>query len=175
MTKDDRQFIEYLMERFHLQELPVEGGVYYRGYLSAESIPAGKLPERYKNDHPFGTGIYYLLVDDPNSFSAMHVLPTDEIYHFYLGDPVEMLLLYPDGSTHVQILGQDLRHGQEVQWLAPAGVWQGSHLKPGGSYALLGTTMAPGYIDEDFTLGKRADLTRAYPERADLIKTLTRE
>jgi uncharacterized protein len=170
-----RTMIDYLINRYNLKELPVEGGLFSRGYLSAENISAEKLPERYKSGHPYGTGIYFLLTPDLDSFSAMHVLPTDEVYHFYLGDPVEMLQLFPDGSSKRIILGQDLEHGQEVQVVAPAGVWQGSHLLPGGSYAFLGTTMAPGYIDEDFVLGHRADLIAQYPSRAELIKTLTRE
>jgi uncharacterized protein len=175
MNEQKSQVIDYLMKRFNLKKLPVEGGLYNRGYVSNENIPVEHLPERYKSEHPFGSGIYYLLTDHPDSFSAMHVLPTDEIYHFYLGDPVEMLQLFPDGSSKRILLGQDLQHGQEVQYVAPAGVWQGSHLLPGGSYALLGTTMAPGYIDEDFVLGQRSELTVQYPSRVELIKTLTRE
>lgn len=171
----ETDMIGFLMERFHLAELPVEGGVFYRGYLSPENIPAEVLPERYHHDHPFGSGIYYLLTPNSNSFSAMHILPTDEIYHFYLGDPVEMLQLYPDGSSKRIILGQDLMAGQEVQVVAPRDVWQGSHLLPGGKFALMGTTMAPGYIDEDFILGQRADLISQYPDCSDLIRTLTRE
>jgi uncharacterized protein len=169
------EMIEYLMKRFDLRELPVEGGLFYQSYLSKETIAADHLPWRYEQDHPFGTGIYFLLTDQPDSFSAMHVLPTDEIYHFYLGDPVEMLLLYPDGTSQTVIFGQDLLHGQEVQFVAPAGVWQGSHLLPGGTYALLGTTMSPGYIDEDFVLGKRSELTAQYPDRHQLIQSLTRQ
>lgn len=168
------EMIAYLMDRFHLAELPVEGGVFYRGYLSPETIQAAHLPERYRHDHPIGSGIYYLLTSESNSFSAMHVLPTDEIYHFYLGDPVEMLQLYPDGSSKRILLGQDLMAGQEVQVVAPRDVWQGSRLLPGGKFALLGTTMAPAYINEDFVLGYRAELTARWPDRTELIRALTR-
>lgn len=173
MNADD--MIAYLMDRFHLAELPVEGGVFYRGYLSSETIPVEHLPERYQHDHPYGSGIYYLLTPDANSFSAMHVLPTDEIYHFYLGDPVEMLQLAPDGTSRRILLGQDLMAGQEVQVVAPRNVWQGSRLVPGGKFALLGTTMAPGYINEDFVLGYRAELIARWPDQADFIRVLTRE
>lgn len=166
--------ISYLMERFHLHELPIEGGVYYQSYLSAETIPAGVLPGRYTSDHPYATAIYFLLTPEANSFSALHRLQTDEVYHFYLGDPVEMLQLYPDGTSRCTLLGQDLRGGQEVQYTVPAHVWQGSHLLTGGAYALLGTTMAPGYIQQDFELGYRADLKQQYPEREALIRHLTR-
>jgi uncharacterized protein len=169
------QFVEFLSKRYQLMKLPIEGGLFFQRYESSEAIPVKELPERYQHPHPFGTGILYLLTDDQDSFSAMHLLPTDEIYHFYLGDPVEMLYLYPDGTTKVVILGQDLQAGQEVQYVAPAGVWQGSHLVPGGEYALLGTTMAPGYIDEDFVIGSRTELIKQYPEQKQKIISLTRE
>lgn len=59
---------------------------------AAELIPHDVLPDRYAGDKPFGTAISYLYASDDNSFSAMPKLPTDEIYHFYLGDPVELIV-----------------------------------------------------------------------------------
>ena len=75
----------------------------------------------------------------------MHQLKSDEIYHFYLGDPVEMLLLYPDGNCEKIILGQNILEDNHVQFVVPKGVWQGSRLLPGGNYALLGTTVSPRF------------------------------
>ena len=69
---------------------------------------------------PLGTAIYYLL--EPETFSEMHCLDSDEKFHFYLGDPVEMLQLYSDGSSAVLTQGPDLRNGQHVQVVVPAGV-----------------------------------------------------
>jgi predicted cupin superfamily sugar epimerase len=153
-----------LKELYGLTRLPVEGGYFAQTYRSTESS-AGR---------PLGSAIFYLLDTDPDCFSALHRLPTDEIYHFYLGDPVETLLLYPDGRTERVILGPDVFAGQRVQFVAPADVWQGSHLCEGGRCALLGTTMAPGYIDSDYTGGERADLVSQYPDEAALIRRLTR-
>ena len=124
---------------------------------------------------PRSTAIIYLLSLEEDSFSALHALPTDEIYHFYLGDPVELLLLKQDGGSEVITLGHDILNGQYVQFAVPAGVWQGSHLIRGGEFALLGTTMAPGYVDEDYTPGDRELLIRQYPDRVELITSLTRE
>jgi predicted cupin superfamily sugar epimerase len=107
-------------------------------------------------------------------FSALHSLTTDEVFHFYYGDPVEMLLLDPQGSAERVILGQDLLAGQRVQFVVPRGVWQGSRILPGGEVALMGTTMAPGYEPSDFVLGDRQNLSQAFPEYADLIAKLTR-
>jgi predicted cupin superfamily sugar epimerase len=166
--------IEWLIQHFGLQELPVEGGIYFQTYRSDEMIPAGALPGRYSGGKPFGTAIVYLLTADANSFSAMHKLPTDEVYHFYLGDPVEMLNLYPDGRSGRILLGQDLPNGQRIQYTVPRGVWQGSHLLPGGEWALVGTTMAPGFTESDYTGGSRDELIAAYPQWTDLITTLTR-
>ena len=166
--------INWLINHFNLQELPVEGGIFVQTYLSDESIPAAALPPRYNVDKPFGTAILYLLTPDPNSFSTMHKLPTDEVYHFYLGDAVEMLQLYPDGRSERVILGQDLVAGQRIQYTARRNVWQGSHLLPGGSFALIGTTMAPGFTHEDYAGGTMEDLIAQYPDRAELIKQLTR-
>jgi hypothetical protein len=157
-----------------LQPLPGEGGLFRQTYRAAEEIAAAAIPPRYGAPRRFATAIYYLLIDDPDSFSALHRLKTDEVYHFYLGDPVEMLLLHPDGRGERAILGQDLPAGQLVQFVVPAGAWQGSRVIHGGRYALLGTTMAPGYDPEDFELGARELLLKDYPDQATLIRALTR-
>src|SRR5262249_43063234 len=102
-----------------------------------------------------------------------HRLPTDEIFHFYLGSPVEMLQLYEDGRGRVVTLGSNLLAGQSPQLVVPAGVWQGSCLAPGGAFALLGTTMAPGFDFADFEPGDRSLLNAQYPEFADFIRRLS--
>jgi hypothetical protein len=96
------------------------------------------------------------------------------MFHFYLGDPVEMLQLFPDGTARDVVLGNDPRAGMSFQAVVPGGVWQGSSLRPGGRYALLGTSMSPGFDFADFELGERAELVAAYPEYAGRIRALTR-
>jgi predicted cupin superfamily sugar epimerase len=175
MTMDkDKTFADQLLSFYGMQTLPIEGGYYKQTYLSAETINKASLPARYAEQHPYGTAILYLYTTDADCFSALHRLPTDEIYHFYLGDPVEMLLLYPDGKCEKVILGQDILNRQTVQFTVPRGVWQGSHLLPGGQFALAGTTMAPGYVDADYEGGGRDELIRSYPQEAGLIRRLTR-
>ena len=169
-----REFIDRLITELDLKPLTFEGGLYSQTYKASEEIPQAGLPERYHSPRAYGTAILYLLTEHPDSFSAMHWLLTDEVYHFYLGDPVEMLLLYADGRSQRVILGQDILAGQKVQFVVPAGVWQGSHLLPGSEYALIGTTMAPGFEYEDFTIGERDALLNAYPSVGELIRTLTR-
>jgi hypothetical protein len=166
--------VEDLIRLYGFEPLPVEGGVFKQMYVSNERIAHEGLPDRYTHDKPLGTAILYLYTPDPDSFSAMHKLPTDEIYHFYLGDPVELLQLYPDGHSERVLLGQDILNGQHVQYVARREVWMGSHLLPGGRFALIGTTMAPGFTPDDYIGATREELIAQYPHEAELIKRLTR-
>ena len=162
--------VEEIIALLKLHPLIGEGGLYAETYRSTGQIPAGALPA----PRSYSTAIYYLLTAEADSFSALHRLSGDEIYHFYLGDPVEMLLLYPDRTAQAVVLGQDLLAGQQVQWVVPAGVWQGSRLASGGAYALLGTTMSPGFDLADFEPGERSALCAAYPNETEKITRLTR-
>jgi hypothetical protein len=104
----------------------------------------------------------------------MHRLASDEVFHFYLGDAVEMLRLHPDGAGERVVLGQDLAEGQWVQTVVPQGVWQGSRLVEGGRFALLGCTVSPGFDYADYEAGSRAELVRGWPEWGEMIEGLTR-
>ena len=159
-----------LIRHLRLEPLPIEGGYYRQTWVSDDLVSS----PRYAAPRPAGTAIYYLLTADPDSFSAMHRLATDEVYHFYLGDPVEMLLLDEHGGAQRIVLGPDLLGAQHVQYIAPRSVWQGSRVIPAGRFALLGTTMAPGFDPRDFTLGRRDELVRQFPAHAALIRGLTR-
>lgn len=174
MTSVNKTTADILIQKFGLETLPVEGGHFRQTYKSDETVsvvPDGQESPLLK---PRATAIIYLLSADPDSFSAIHRLPADEIYHFYLGDPVELLLLKQDGASEVVTLGHDVLNGQHIQFAVPAGVWQGSRLVPGGEFALMGTTMAPGFIEEDYTAGEREILVGQYPDRVGLIISLTR-
>ena len=100
---------------------------------------------------------------------------TDEVYHFYLGDPVEMLQLLPSGSGRVIKIGNEIKSGMHLQVAVSRGMWQGSRLIRGGEYALLGTTVAPGFKFVDFEIGQRDKLLQSYPRFRDLIVALTRD
>src|SRR3984957_2024171 len=113
--------IEKLKRMLNLEPLPGEGGHYAESYRSAERLARESLPERYCGQRSFGTAIYFLLT--PDTFSAMHRLASDEVYHFYLGDPVELLCLREDGSGEVLTLGADLDSGMKPQIAVPHGTW----------------------------------------------------
>ena len=162
-----------IMELLDLRPLPEEGGHYAETHR-AGPLPPDALPAHYAGPRPRKTAIYYLLTTE--TFSALHRLPGDEIFHFYLGDPVEQLQLFPDGTGRVVRIGTDLLAGERPQVHVPGGVWQGARLVPGGrhGYALLGTTMAPGFDVADYEGGRRDELVAAYPGFRELIEILTR-
>lgn len=163
-----------LIARLQMGKIPVEGAWFKVTYGSADQLPAAALPARYGAPRVAGTAIYALVTRE--DFSALHRLKTDEIWHFYAGDPIELLLLYPDGRGAVVILGADLAGGQHPQYTVPAGVWMGARpLRTGAeAYALFGCTMAPGFDDADFEPGYRDELERLYPQQRALIRELTR-
>ncbi len=149
-----------------------EGGFFKEIYRSQESISRDALPERYNGQRAICTSIFYLLT--PNTFSTMHKVRSDELFHFYLGDRVEQLRLYQNGSSEIVYLGQDIAAGDQIQSAVPAGVWQGARLAPGSKFALLGATVAPGFDFDDYEEGTRKELSQAFPEVAGLIECLTR-
>jgi predicted cupin superfamily sugar epimerase len=150
----------------NLEPHPIEGGFFRRTYTSPGTV------ELARGVRHHGTAIYYLL--EPGTFSEMHALDSDEIFHFYLGDPVEMLQLYPDGGFAVFSLGRDLAAGQHVQLVVPAGVWQGTRLIADGKVALLGCTVTPGFDFADYRNASYAELAKKWPHEAERIRGLTR-
>jgi len=103
----------------------------------------------------------------------MHTLLSDEVFHFYAGDPVQLLTLSPQGGGSLVFLGKDIMSGQHPQVVVPAGVWQGKALVPGGEFALMGTTLAPAYTRDDFEPGDPDKLSKRFPDYSGLIKTLS--
>ena len=164
---------EEIIKILKLQKHPVERGYFLETYKSGCTIAGQHLPPGFGGDRPLATAIYYMLI--PGTFSEIHRLEGDEIFHFYSGGPVEMLQLFPDGSGEKIIIGNDIEQGEIPQVVVPAGVWQGTRLLPGGSYALMGTTMAPGFDYADYQGGNRQELIRQFPQFGELITLLTRE
>lgn len=167
MTADEVKLL------LNLAPHPREGGWYVRTYEASEMLPASIFGDaRYASPRHTSTAIYYLL--EPDTFSEMHLLQSDEIFHFYAGDPVEMLQLHPGGVSKRLIIGNDLLAGHRPQVVVERNVWQGSHLVTGGAWALLGCTVSPGFEFEDYTEGKRDDLIAQWPKESDLIRALSR-
>jgi len=166
MTADE---IKKLLQ---LEPLRVEGGFFRETYRSRWNVTEEYLPEGTRGSRSIGTAIYFMLT--PDTFSALHRMPGTEIFHFYLGDPVVMLQLQRDGKSQTIALGSDLAAGQRPQVVVRGHVWQGSRLAPGGKWALMGTTMSPGFDYADFELGDQEQLIAQYPEAAEKIRRYTR-
>lgn len=156
---------EEIIELLSLKPLSFEGGFFYETYRSPGKLETGA------GMRNFSTAIYYLLREGEKS--RIHRLKSDEVFHFYLGNPVEMFLFKEDGSCEKKILGAELQNGEEPQILIPAGCWQGAKLMEGGKFALMGTTVSPGFDEADFEAGIREKLFSAYPSHKEIIDLLT--
>ncbi|RXS80959.1 cupin domain-containing protein [Streptomyces sp. TM32] len=162
---------EALIDFYGLAPLPREGGRYRRTWEGPER-PDGR---------PEGSAIVMLLTAEPGDFSALHRLPTDEIWHFYRGDPLTLFLL-PEGSAgsgagggaRTVVLGPDVLGGQHVQFTVPAGTWMAAEVADGGAWTLFGCTMAPGFTVEDYEHGDAAVLAARFPQEAARITALSR-
>ena len=155
-----------------LRPLEPEGGFFRETYRSRWHVPQEQLPEGVQGTRSIGTAIYYMIT--PETFSTLHRLPGAEIFHFYMGDPAVMLQLHPDGEVQTITLGHDLAAGHQPQVVVRGGVWQGCKLAPGGEWALMGTTMSPGFDCADYETGVREELIAPYPGAAEMIKGYTR-
>jgi len=149
--------VQALVAQHGLQPLPVEGTLFaatYRGAAGESSAMVG------------------LYCDEPPSLSLFHRLAVDEVWHFYGGDPLRLVLLHADGHCEDVILGSDAVRGQRVQFVVPAGCWQAGHLLAGGRYSLFGCTLAPAFHSALFEGGARDVLLARYPQRAEDINRL---
>ncbi len=171
MSSPRRPSASELVARFGLERLPVEGVLYRQTWRATEQVRLERLPGESK---PAGTVIVGLLTSEPDSLSPMHRLRTTEVWHFYLGDPLELWLLHPGGVSERVVLGPDVLAGHEVQAVVPAGVWMGARLVPGGEWALFGNTMAPGFTSADFEGGEPDELVAEWPGAAAVIRELHR-
>ena len=156
---------DQLIDLLDLKPHP-EGGYFKETYRSSGQILKSN---NGQTDRSFSTAIYYMLV--PGTCSKFHKLSSDEIFHFYLGDPVTWVLLGARGGKKKVVMGSGLGQGQELQLVIPAGTWFGGYLNEGGHYALMGTTVAPGFEFSDLVMGRREELLMLYPSvEPDILK-----
>ena len=163
---------EEVKQFLQLRPLEPEGGFFHETYRSRWIAPIECLPEGVQGPRSIGTAIYYMIT--PESFSTLHRLPGTEVFHFYLGDPVEMLQLHANGETEIVTIGQDIAKGHQPQVVVRGGVWQGCRLAGEGKWALMGTTMSPGFDYADYETGNRNELIGQYPDMAEAIRRYTR-
>lgn len=164
-----------LIQHFKMTQVPREGPWFTLTYSSEDVLPRTALPQRYDGPRAAGSAIIGLLTR--TDFSALHKLKTDEMWHYYGGDPLRLLVLHPDGRGEEVVLGPDVLNGQKLQYVVPRGSWQGAMPIGTGAdtYSLFGDTLAPAFAYSDFAMGYRDELQQAYPRFAAMIAQLTRK
>ena len=161
----------YFIDKLRLQPHP-EGGYFRQTYRSEIVISREALPAGFSGSRAASTAIYFLL--DGKDFSAFHRLRSDEVWHFYAGEPLLVHVIDPGGEYFRIHLGHEPEAGQVLQAVVRAGCWFASHVADWKSFALVGCTVAPGFDFEDFEMGKREELVARYPQHRELIERLTR-
>jgi uncharacterized protein len=162
---------EHWIQHLKLQPHP-EGGAYARVYTSEFIIPQKSLPESFSGNRNSCTHIYYML--QQNDFSAFHRIQSDELWHFYDGDPLCIYEINIHGELIEHLLGKNPSKGELPFCVVKAGNWFASKLKAGGGYALVGCTVSPGFDFAEFEMGDRNKLISYYPQHKELIFSLTR-
>lgn len=161
-----------LVETLQLTRHP-EGGWYRQTYQATTTLPKSALHNRYGGARSASTAIMFLL--ESGDFSALHTIASDELWHFYLGDPLTVVQLDEHAVRKDIALGQDVLGGQQLQACVPHGALFGAYVQPPGAWSLVGCTVAPGFDFDDFVMPKRATLLKRYPQHTDLVEQLTRK
>jgi predicted cupin superfamily sugar epimerase len=162
---------QYWIEKLTLSPHP-EGGYFRQTYRADLMIAKEALPPNFTGPRSASTAIYFLL--DSENFSAFHRLRSDELWHFYAGNSLEIHVIDPDGAYSRILLGDNPDAGETFQAVVKSGCWFASCVQTPKSFALVGCTVAPGFDFEDFELAKHSDLSRLFPHHESLIEKLTR-
>jgi predicted cupin superfamily sugar epimerase len=163
--------VQQLVQQFNMLPHP-EGGYYKENYRSDEIISSNNLPERFSGDRYFSTAIYFLL--EQGNFSAFHKIKSDECWHFYAGQTLNVYVLQHDGKLEIIRLGNDLNNGETFQFVVPANCWFASEPATNTDFSFVGCTVAPGFDFEDFELAKADELVQLFPQHETEIRRLCR-
>ncbi len=161
---------EYWVEKLDLIEHP-EGGYYKETYRSSTAINLSNVDQELSGKRNLATGIYFLL--EKENFSAFHRIKSDELWHFYSGDPITIHMISEEGKYLAQDVGGDLEKGEVFQFLVPANTWFASEVKEGREYALVGCTVSFGFDFEDFEMAEKS-LIEKYPQHKEILNRLIR-
>lgn len=158
----------------HLQlQQHIEGGYYSEVYRSGLTLSGQSLPSAFQGDRNSCTHIYFLL--QKNQFSAFHRIQSDELWHFYAGDPLVIYEIEANGVLTKHILGNNPVNGESLFCYIKAGSWFASQPLPQSEYSLVGCTVSPGFDFADFELAKKDVLIRQFPDHTELISKLCRQ
>jgi predicted cupin superfamily sugar epimerase len=151
----------------------VEGGWYSEVYKSALVIASSHLPQQYKGDRSTCTHIYFML--EKGEFSAFHRIESDELWHFYSGDPIVIYEIENNGTLIKHYLGRDMEQGQSLFCVVKGGNWFASEVMEKSNFGLVGCTVSPGFDFADFELAKKKTLSEKFPAHKELINRLSRQ
>lgn len=166
--KLDTPSVEQLVEWLQLGG-PTTCGWVNEPYRSPWQVPQSALPAGYEGSRSLGNVLYFLVT--PQAGVQLHRIRSDQMYHHYLGAPLEVLLLYADGRSDVKIVGDDLTRGQRPQLFIPGGTFHTARIAGAGNYALLGTSVWLRAEPADVEVGDFDDLASRYLAARDLIAT----
>ena len=156
-----------LIRRFDLKPHP-EGGFFSETYRSVESV---RRDDGSTQTRSASTAIYYLLCD--GAHSAWHRIKSDEVWHFYAGEPLNVHVLDEAGRLITHTLGNALTHPDDVfQAVVPAGLWFAAECADPATFALVGCTVAPGFEFSEFELADVEALKARHPQHAVFIERL---
>jgi predicted cupin superfamily sugar epimerase len=155
----------------HLQLQPhPEGGFYKETYRADGLVTIDAQPHALLRN--YCTAIYFLLQND--NFSAFHKISSDEVWHYYAGDTLELFEIDPDGILRRTLIGNNIAEGAVPQYVVPAGNWFASRVLGQQGYVLTGCTVSPGFDFQDFEMPERQTLIHQYPQHQAIITELTR-
>eukprot|EP01029_Cantina_marsupialis_P017369 TRINITY_DN3904_c0_g2_i1.p1 TRINITY_DN3904_c0_g2~~TRINITY_DN3904_c0_g2_i1.p1 ORF type:complete len:175 (-),score=44.72 TRINITY_DN3904_c0_g2_i1:264-788(-) len=168
IEKDPKQMIEYLTKKYNLQPHP-EGGFFVQTFEDPQTVDDVRAEGSVKRSK--STHIYFLLT--PETKSHLHLIQSSEVWHYYKGDgPIDIVELTEDG-TKITKLGPDtFDDDQHLSYVVPPRVWFGSYLSEGTNYALVGCTVAPGFVFEDFQIATKKAAVEEFPNCAEMIDFL---
>lgn len=159
----------FLVEKYQLVAHP-EGGYYKETYKSDLLINSGSLPSNFDGERVCSTAIYFLL--EKGQFSAFHKIKSDECWHFYAGDSLDIFVLHQNGNLEIVTLGNDIASGCVFQYVVPANCWFASRPAVNSDFSFVGCTVAPGFDFRDFELAKKEELELQYPGYKSIIEEL---
>lgn len=139
-------------------------------FTSALSIAPGGLPAPFAEGRPLGSALYFLVT--PDAPVRLHRIRNDQLYHYYLGDPLELFLLHADGRGERIVVGPDLRADQRVQLLIPGNTFHTARLLGTGRWFLGASTEWPGVIPADVEIGDVEALAGMYPDVAAELRAI---
>src|SRR5438477_12583501 len=130
-------------------------------FVSDQSVAAGVLPPPFAEARPVGSALYFMVT--PGAPVRLHRIRNDQLYHHYLGDPLEVFMLHADGRTERVIVGPDLRNVRRVQLLIPGNTFHTARLIGRGRWFLGASTEWPGVVPADIEIGNLEELAGKYP------------